>query len=106
MTVGIKHFNYSWPDMTAPRLSLLKDIIIVACNELDLGNKIAVHCHAGYGRTGIVVACLLIVRQAMTSDSAIHHVREKRKGSVQVSKLKYIITINNYNLLIIIFTDS
>jgi len=84
MAVGINHFNYSWPDMTAPRLSLLKDIIIVACNELDKGNRIAVHCHAGYGRTGIVIACILIVRYSMTSIAAIAHVRDKRKGSVQV----------------------
>lgn len=84
MAAGINHFNYSWPDMTAPRLSLLKDIIIVACNELDKGHRIAVHCHAGYGRTGIVIACILIVRYSMTSIAAISHVRDKRKGSVQV----------------------
>lgn len=85
MAAGINHFNYSWPDMTAPKLSLLKDIILVACNELDRGNKIAVHCHAGFGRTGIVIACILIVRQSMTSADAIAHVRDKRKGSVQVN---------------------
>ncbi len=52
MKSGIKHFNYCWQDMTAPSISLMMDIVQVAMNELYKEGRIAVHCHAGYGRTG------------------------------------------------------
>jgi len=34
----------------------------VANHEMSQGGKIAVHCHAGFGRTGTVIACLLLSR--------------------------------------------
>lgn len=44
------------------------------------------HCHAGFGRTGIVIACILIACQGLTADIAIELVRVRRPGSVQTSR--------------------
>ena len=38
----VKHFNYAWPDMTAPSLNLMKDIVRVACNEIIQGGKVSI----------------------------------------------------------------
>jgi len=88
MAKGIKHFNYAWPDMTAPSTSLMMDIVQVAGHELKEGGKLAVHCHAGYGRTGIAIACMLIASERMAEDEAIQCVRTRRPGSIQTSAQK------------------
>jgi len=46
--------------------------------------KVAIHCHAGYGRTGLAVACyFLYARVFKTADEAIAFCREQRPGTVQ-----------------------
>ncbi|CAM9647980.1 unnamed protein product, partial [Choristocarpus tenellus] len=45
--------------------------------------QIAVHCHAGYGRTGLVIASLLVFTKNLTAAQAISLVRDRRPGSVQ-----------------------
>ena len=47
--------------------------------------KVAIHCHAGLGRTGLLIACYLVYSQRMTADQAIHYIRSKRKNSVQMN---------------------
>lgn len=86
MTQGIKHFNYSWKDMTTPTNFLMFDIVQIARAELEQGGKIAVHCHAGFGRTGLVVACILMLVNKLGCKEAIELVRRKRKGSIQTKK--------------------
>ena len=46
--------------------------------------KVAVHCHAGLGRTGLLIACYLIYSERLNTNQAIHYIREKRQNSVQM----------------------
>jgi len=45
------------------------------------GQKIAVHCHAGRGRTALIICAYLIYSRNMTAEQAIKHFKEKRTGS-------------------------
>eukprot|EP00111_Clytia_hemisphaerica_P012152 TCONS_00035689-protein len=45
--------------------------------------KAAVHCHAGLGRTGVLIACYLIYSMRLTSHEAIMKVREARPKAIQ-----------------------
>jgi len=45
------------------------------------GKRIAVHCHAGRGRTGLVIAAYLIYSQNYKAIDAIKFFKEKRSGS-------------------------
>jgi protein tyrosine phosphatase domain-containing protein 1 len=64
--------------MTAPTISLTQNIVRVGMAELLEGGKVAIHCHAGFGRTGIVVACLAMARNGYPADEAVQLVRTKR----------------------------
>lgn len=85
MANNIKHFNFSWPDMTIPTLHQALHIAQIAISEIAAGGKVAVHCHAGFGRTGIAVACILIAKDGLTASEAIACLRSKRPGSVQTT---------------------
>ena len=37
MAYGIRHFNWNWPDMTAPHLNILLDIVTIALHEIRAG---------------------------------------------------------------------
>ena len=47
------------------------------------GGKVAIHCHAGLGRTGVLIACYLVYSQRMSGDEAITHVRSNRCVAVE-----------------------
>ncbi|CAN0166176.1 unnamed protein product [Hapterophycus canaliculatus] len=47
--------------------------------------QIAVHCHAGYGRTGLVIASVIVMMKNLPPQQAVALVRDKRPTSVQTS---------------------
>ncbi|GMF12845.1 unnamed protein product [Phytophthora lilii] len=72
--------------MTTPTLSFMMDIVKVIASVLLTGHhRVAVHCHAGYGRTGITIACALIFLHNIPPELAIRLVRRDRPGSVQTA---------------------
>jgi protein-tyrosine phosphatase len=64
-----ERFEALWPALVAE----LKE-------TLDRGGRVAVHCRAGLGRTGVVAALLAIVF-GDTPGQAIRRVRATRRGS-------------------------
>lgn len=52
-------------------------------SQLGEGRKVLVHCLAGVGRTGSVIAAYFIEYDGKTADQAIAHLREIRPGSVE-----------------------
>lgn len=63
---GITYRQLAIPDMTAPDLATLRDFVADAVDRLGSSN-IAVHCHAGVGRTSVVACCIV---QMVTGKSA------------------------------------
>lgn len=84
--LNIKHFNFPWKDMSVPSVDLMMKIAHFGTNEILSGGKIIIHCHAGFGRTGVAVACILIVVEDLSASEAINLVRRKRPGSIQNKK--------------------
>ena len=52
---------------------------------LDQGEKVLVHCRGGLGRTGLIVARLLMAYGA-SADEAIKQVRAARKGAIETKE--------------------
>ncbi|XP_071332758.1 protein tyrosine phosphatase domain-containing protein 1 [Trachinotus anak] len=82
MENNIYFYNFGWSDYGVANLTTVLDMVKVMAFALQEG-KIAVHCHAGLGRTGVLLACFLAYSTRMTANQAIVYVRAKRPGSIQ-----------------------
>ncbi len=79
---GLMAVHLPVPDFEAPTQEQLRQAVATIQNS-RLGNMgVAVHCAAGRGRTGTVIAAYL-VSQGATAAEAIQNVRSLRPGSIE-----------------------
>ena len=76
-------FNWFWEDLTCPSNDLVL-VILQNMSRFDkMGKRIFVHCHAGTGRTGLVIASYLYYSGLANSGSdAVYRVKTQRPGSL------------------------
>ncbi|XP_017548310.1 protein tyrosine phosphatase domain-containing protein 1 [Pygocentrus nattereri] len=82
MEAGIYFYNFGWKDYGVASLTTILDMVKVMSFAMQEG-KMAIHCHAGLGRTGVLLACYLVFTSRMSADQAILFVRAKRPNSIQ-----------------------
>ena len=70
-------------DMGVPEFDDLTYAIDFIRRRITNNEPVMVHCLAGMGRTGTLLACYLVKYQKMSADDAIQKVREERPGSIQ-----------------------
>ena len=66
------------PDQAAAFQQLLADL----SGMLDEGARLAIHCRAGLGRSGLLAAALLVWRD-VAADEAIAAIRRCRPGAIE-----------------------
>ena len=82
-TDGMNYLHVLSDDMGVPSFDDLKSSVDYIDKKIQNKEPVMVHCLAGLGRTGTILACYLIKYEKMSAIDAIQHVREKRHGSIQ-----------------------
>ena len=82
----IKDVNYLHilsNDMGVPEFNDLVYAVDFIHRRVTNNEPVMVHCLAGMGRTGLILACYLIKYLKMSASEATEKVREERPGSIQ-----------------------
>lgn len=82
---GLLSLQVPIADMHPPTQKQI-DVAVSAINKaLDQNFGVGIHCTAGYGRTGTILACWF-VSQGLSADAAIAKVRDLRPGSIETDE--------------------
>ncbi|MGA2665850.1 MAG: dual specificity protein phosphatase family protein [Nitrososphaerales archaeon] len=80
-TPSVRHVRMV--DHDPPSQERLDEAVRFIDSELGAGRAVLVHCLAGVGRTGSVLAAYMISTDGLTADQALARLRAMRPGSVE-----------------------
>jgi protein-tyrosine phosphatase len=84
-TAGFAFLCLPVPDGGSPTLEQATEFVRFVNEQRQLQRPVAVHCEAGLGRTGTMLAVYLIA-QGDSAEAAIRRIREVEKGAVETSR--------------------
>jgi atypical dual specificity phosphatase len=79
---GLLVFHEPLEDMEPPSQDQLDRVVSALQRAIERNMPAAVHCEAGMGRTGVVLAAYFVVK-GFTAQNAMGHVRRLRPGSIE-----------------------
>ena len=94
-TAGIKCHDLEFPDCTAPSNGIVRAFMQISDTATGM---VAVHCKAGLGRTGTLIALALMRKHGFTAREAMGWLRIMRPGSVIGSQQHFLCSVEK-NLL-------
>ncbi|MDE1766812.1 MAG: dual specificity protein phosphatase family protein [Thaumarchaeota archaeon] len=80
---GIKYLHVPTEDFSAPDMAQIDQAVEFIHERLQNEEPVMVHCAAGIGRTGTILACYLVKYHKSSAKDAIEKVRKERPGSIQ-----------------------
>ena len=87
---GLDLLHLPVADFTPPSRDAISEFLDKARFYQHEGKGIVVHCGAGIGRTGTMIACYL-VDKGFDAEQAIQMVREARPGSIETPEQEQVI---------------
>lgn len=95
---SVDYLHLEVVDFGAPEI----EDIARAIEFIELQNAkskpVMVHCAAGKGRTGVILACYLVKNEGMSPQAAIERIRAMRPGSIQSESQEWAIAMYEKHL--------
>ena len=82
-TKDVKYLHVPTEDLSAPDIEQIEQAVEFIHERLESEEPVMVHCAAGIGRTGTILACYLVKYHKLSAKDAIEKVRKERPGSIQ-----------------------
>lgn len=82
---GFEYKHIPIADLASPTQEQIEEFTDFVNNLISSKKKIVVHCDAGIGRTGTMLACYL-VNKGCSAKEAILEVRKRRPGSIETAE--------------------
>ena len=80
---NINYLHVPTPDLTAPDMDRIDSAVDFIHEQIKNNQAVMVHCAAGMGRAGTILACYFIKYKKFSADNAIKKIRDERPGSIQ-----------------------
>ena len=80
---NINYLHLSVEDFGAPSIEEIDSTVDYIQRQIDNRKPVMVHCAAGKGRTGTILAAYLLKNENLTAELAIKKIRNLRPGSIQ-----------------------
>jgi protein-tyrosine phosphatase len=88
---GFQVIHIPTPDFYVPSKEELQRAVKITVEQARLGHHIAIHCHAGIGRTGLFAAFLAKEVLSLSGEEAIHWVRRYIPGAVEAKEQRLLV---------------
>lgn len=72
---GLKYSRFILKDWMAPSMEVVHEMVAEA-KEMLKHHRIAVHCHAGVGRTAIAVCCIAMSIEGWTAEESMQNISQ------------------------------
>ncbi len=80
---NVKYLHVPTEDFSAPDMEQIDEAVEFIRIRIENNEPVMVHCAAGIGRTGTILACYLVKYEKIPAKDAIQKVRKERPGSIQ-----------------------
>ncbi len=79
----VNYLHVPTTDLTSPDMDKIDTAVDFIHKRINNKEPVMIHCAAGMGRTGTILACYLVKYQKYSAEDAIEKVRTERPGSIQ-----------------------
>jgi protein-tyrosine phosphatase len=94
---GMTFTQYPFVDMQAPNLPMMHEFVKTAVLLLKKNHNIAIHCHAGVGRTSIGACCVVQAVEGMSSADSIVYVKSHMEVNMTTEQKSVVMRFQSAN---------